>query len=62
MGSIWNNIWSNMGNIWSNGLVVKALDSHSRGPVFKTTGWLKGRLSHSSVRGRQNEYQEFLGT
>ena len=25
----------------SNGLVVKALDSQSRGPVFKTTGWLK---------------------
>ena len=26
----------------SNGLVVKALDSQSRGPVFKTTGWLQG--------------------
>ena len=24
--------------LWSNGLVVKALDSQSRGPVFKTTG------------------------
>ena len=23
---------------WSNGLVVKALDFQSRGPVFKTTG------------------------
>ena len=23
---------------WSNDLVVKALDSQSRGPVFKTTG------------------------
>ena len=33
---------------WSNGLVVKALDSQSRGPVFKTTGWLQGRLSLSS--------------
>ena len=25
---------------WSNGLVVKALDSQSRGLMFKTTGWL----------------------
>ena len=33
---------------WSNGLVVKTLDSQSRGPVFKTTGWLQGRLSLSS--------------
>ena len=29
-------------NLWSNGLVVKALDSQSRGPRFKTTGWLQG--------------------
>ena len=29
----------------SNGLVIKALDSQSSGPVFKTTGWLQGRLS-----------------
>ena len=36
----------------SNGLVVRALDSQSRGPVFKTTGWLQGRLSLSSFRGR----------
>ena len=28
--------------IWSNCLVVKALDSQSRGPVFKTTEWLQG--------------------
>ena len=34
-----------------NGLVVKAMDSQSRGPEFKTTGWLQGRLSLSS-RGR----------
>ena len=33
-------------------LVVKALDSQSRGPVFKTAGWLQGRLSLSSSRGR----------
>ena len=47
---------------WSNGLVVKALDSQSMGPVFKTTGWLQGRLSLSSFRGRWNEYQQLLGT
>ena len=30
-------------NPWTIGLVViKALDSQSRGPVFKTTGWLQG--------------------
>ena len=28
--------------LWSNGLVVKALDSQSRGAVFKITGWLQG--------------------
>ena len=27
--------------LWSNDLVVKALDSQSRGPVFKTSGWPK---------------------
>ena len=27
-----------------NDLVVKELDSQSRGPVFKTTGWLQGQL------------------
>ena len=36
----------------SNGLVVKAQDFQSRGPVFKTTGWFQGRLSLSSFRGR----------
>ena len=36
----------------SNGLVVKALDSQSRGPVFKTTWLLQGRLSLSSFRVR----------
>ena len=34
--------------LWSNGLAVKTLDFHSRGPVFETTGWLQGRLSLSS--------------
>ena len=36
----------------SNDLVVKALDSQSRGPVLKTTGLLQGRLSLSSFRVR----------
>ena len=34
----------------SGGLVAKSLDSQSRGLVFKTTGWLQGRLSLSSFR------------
>ena len=38
--------------LWSNGLVVKALDSQSKGLVFKTIGWLQGRLSLSSFRGQ----------
>ena len=32
--------------------VVKSLDSHSRGPMFKSTGWLQGWLSLSSFQGR----------
>ena len=31
--------------ISSNGLVVKALDSQSKGSLFKTTGWLEGGLA-----------------
>ena len=46
---------------WSNGLVVKALDSQSKSPRFKTTGWLQGWLSLSSLRGRLNNYQEIPG-
>ena len=38
--------------LWSNGLVVKALDSQSKSLVFKTIGWLQGRLSLSSFRGQ----------
>ena len=45
-----------------NGLVVKALNSQSRGFVFKITGWHQNRLSLSSFRGRPNDYQEYLGT
>ena len=36
---------------WSNGLMVKVMDSQSRGPVFKTTGCLQGRISLSFFRG-----------
>ena len=38
--------------IWNNGLVVKALDSQSRGPMFKTTGWFQAQLSLSSFQDR----------
>ena len=35
--------------IWpTDGLVVNVLDFQSRGPLFKTTWWLQGRLSLSS--------------
>ena len=44
----------------SNGLVVKALDYKSRGPVLKTTAWLQGRLSLSFFRDWSNEYEEYL--
>ena len=30
--------------LWGNGLVVKVLDSQSKGSVFKTAGWLQGPL------------------
>ena len=29
-------------SLQSNGLLVKVLDSQSRGPVLKTTGWFQG--------------------
>ena len=34
----------------------------SRGIVLQITGWLQGRLSLSSFRGRSNEHQEYLRT
>ena len=37
--------------LWTNSLVVKVLDSQSRGPAFKTTRWLQSQLSLSSFRG-----------
>ena len=49
-------------NSRSNELMVKILDSQSRGPQFKTTGWLLGQLSLSSFLGRSVEYLKLLGT
>ena len=34
--------------LWSNGIVLRVLDSEFRGPRFKITGWFQGRLSLSS--------------
>ena len=47
-----NAAWYSVSVLWSNGLVVKALDSKSKGHVFQTIGWLQGRLSLPSFRGR----------
>ena len=52
-GFIFKNIYERLppfhGNInMSDGLMGEALDSQSRGPVLKATGWLQGRLSLSS--------------
>ena len=38
-------------HLWSNGLVVNAVDSQSRSTVFKTIGWLQDWLSLSSFWG-----------
>ena len=46
----------------SIGLVVKALNSQSRDPVFKTTAWLQDRFSLSFFQDQSNEYQEFPRT
>ena len=37
--------------LWKNGLVVKVLDSQSRGPMFMATAWLQGRLSLPGIFG-----------
>ena len=46
----------------SNGLVVKMLDSKSRGLEIKTAGWLQGQLNLLLFQGRLSDYQEVLGT
>ena len=43
-------------------VVIRALDSQSSSPGFKTAGWFQGRLILSSFRDRLNEYQELLGS
>ena len=45
---------------WSNGLVLRTLNSKSRGLVFKTTEWLQGWLSFSFFWGHSNEDQELM--
>ena len=47
-----NNSSNNNISFWSNGLVVKVLDSQLRGPMFKTTRWLQGQPSLSSFQGQ----------
>ena len=37
------------------------LDSQSKGPDFKVTGWRQVQLSLSFFQGWSNEYQKFLG-
>ena len=51
-GSIYGTNYNGIYGTNYSGLVVKVLDSQSRGPVFKTSGWLQGLLSLSSFRGR----------
>ena len=41
--------------------MVKALNSLSKGPVLKTIGDLRGRLSFSSFQGRSNCIRGILG-
>ena len=31
--------------LWSNGLLVKALELQSSSPIFKTSRWLQGQLT-----------------
>ena len=42
-----------------NDLVVKALDSQSRDPMFKPSWWLQGRLSFSSFEVDQMSIRNF---
>ena len=47
-----NSLFFTTGDPGTHSLVVEVLDFQSRGPVFKTTGWLQGRLSLSAFQGR----------
>ena len=42
-------------------IVVRELDSQSRSPQFKTTGYLQRHLSLSFFLGQLYEYQKLLG-
>ena len=44
---------------YSNGLVVKVLDSQSRGPIIKTTGWFQVWLSLSPSKVNQMSTRNF---
>ena len=43
------------------GLVVKALDSQSRGPMFKIIWWLQGQFRLSSSEVSQMNTRNFWG-
>ena len=45
-----------------NGLVVKVLNSQSRGSMIRTIGWSQRWLNLSSFCGWSSECQKFLGT
>ena len=47
-----NSLFFTTGDPGTHSLVVEVLDSLSRGPMFKTMGWLQGRLSLPSFQGR----------
>ena len=49
-------------HLWSYGLVVKVLDSQSRGPISKPLGGSKVDSAFHPSEVNQNEYHEFLGT
>ena len=50
-----------MKQLWSNGLVIKELDSQSSGPMFKTTGWLQGRFSFDPSEVDKMSTRNFSG-
>ena len=48
--------------LWSNSLLVSALDLQSRGSNVKTTGWLQSQFNVLSFQCQSNEYQDLLKT
>ena len=45
----------------NHGLIIRVMDSPSKGLGFRTTGWLQRGLSLSSIQGQLNECQNVLG-